>query len=106
MNIIIPDTLLLLVGIAVICSIFTVALVQKIKSFPIVSSELVLWIVNAFVSFGVSMPLSMYFFGVDIYASIWAALFTFIGAPALYDALKSFNPKSREELQIDTRKEE
>ncbi len=99
MDAFVPEELLNLLLIGITFSIFEMALVQKIKMLPFFNRNYKIWILNLLVSFGLGIPFTIYFYKVSVIASLWVALFGFIGAPTLYETLKkqniiNYKPKS------------
>lgn len=72
-------------------SVILMALIQKFKTLPFIKKPWQIWILNLFLSFGLSLPFAVYFYNLSWIAGIWIGLFTFIGAPTLYDALQNQN---------------
>lgn len=91
LDIVMSDELWTLLLISLTFSIFLMALVQKIKMLNFVTKKWHVWIINLFCSFLMGIPFGMFFYGLTVYQSIWISLFGFIGAPSIYETLKSQN---------------
>lgn len=83
----IPQLLLNLIFIAIIYSVIQSLLVQKIKELPFIKKGLKTWMVNFVLSFAIGICFSMFFFSLSIYCALWVALFSFIGASAIYEGI-------------------
>ncbi len=88
MEIFITDKLMNLLMISVTFSIFLMALIQKIKKLSLINKDWHIWIINLILSFVLGYFFSSYFFKIDLIDSIWVSLFSFIGAPSIYQILK------------------
>ncbi len=91
MDALVTPKLLQLLMIGITFSIFSMALVQKIKMLPFFNKDYKIWLLNLVVSFALGIPFTLYFYQENIWASLWVSLFGFIGASTLYEALKSQN---------------
>jgi len=103
MDAIITDQLMTLLLISITFSIVLMALIQKIKMLPIINKDWHIWLLNLFLSFVLGIPFTTWFYKTNIENSIWVCLFAFIGAPALYTALKkqnliNYTPSSLEDM--------
>lgn len=108
----IPDKLLEILSISAVFSVILMALIQKIKLTTIIKKEWQIWIVNLLLSFLFGTFFAISFYNLDIISGIWVSVFSFIGAPTIYDLLKSQNiinytPKSLDDkiVEIDTANE-
>ena len=86
-----PTLLLDLLVISVTFSVILMALIQKLKGFVFITKSWQVWILNLILSFAVGIPFSMTFYNISLIDSIWVGLFSFIGASAIYQGLKSQN---------------
>lgn len=91
MDILLNDTIINILLIATTFSFIMMNLIQKIKSLPIVSAKEHIWIINFILSFFIGTLFGLHFYNLSIYDSLWMSLFTFIGAPSIYEALKNQN---------------
>lgn len=89
MEIFLPDYLLKLLVISMTFSIFLMAMIQKIKASTFINKKWQIWLLNLTFSFLLGIPFSICFYDLDLIAGIWISLFSFIGAPTLYEALKN-----------------
>ena len=91
MDSLIPEELLNILAISVTFSIFLMALIQKFKDLSFITKSWQTWFLNLIFSFALGIPFSMNLYNLDLYKAIWVGLFGFIGAPTLYETLKSQN---------------
>ena len=85
------DLLLKVLLISITFSFIEMALVQKIKTISIFKKNWQVILFNFVSSFLLGTLFAIWFFELNIYNSLWVALFSFIGAPAIYEALKKQN---------------
>lgn len=95
----IPDMLLELLSISVVVSVILMSVIQKFKTLNFITKDWQIWLLNFIFSFAIGIPFAITFYQINIVNSIWVALFSFVGAPTIYDLLKSqniinFTPKS------------
>ena len=93
-EIIVPVLLVYALGIAVVITPFSMALVQRIKELPIISEGWQVWVVNLLASSVVGFFMSIVFWDINKLMGGFIAFFVFLGAPALYEGLKNYTPKS------------
>lgn len=93
-DILIPESLVLVLGSSVVLSAFVMASVQRIKELPFVTKKWQIWFANLFISFLVGFLMMQHFFMFSIADALWASFFAFLGAPALYEGLKNYKPKT------------
>ena len=74
--------------ISILISIITMTLVQKFKELPFVNEKYHIFFLNLIFSFAIGISVSIIFFGVKIYFSIWISIFSFIGASNIYELLR------------------
>lgn len=84
-----PSSLIDLLIISVTLSFVLMSLIQKIKKLSFISKEWQIWIINLFLSFLIAIPFGIKFYDASLNDGIWIGLFTFIGAPTLYETLKN-----------------
>lgn len=84
-----PERLLDLLIISVTFSFIIMVVLQKFKALPFINKAWQIWILNFIFSFSIGIPFTITFYNLDIYSGAWVGLFTFVGAPAIYDALKN-----------------
>ena len=87
----IPDKLLDLLSISAVFSVILMALIQKIKLTTIVKKTWQIWIINIILSLTFGILFAKTFYNLDTISGIWVAIFSFIGAPTIYDLLKKQN---------------
>lgn len=106
-----PTKLLDLLVISITLSVIVMVILQKFKSLPFIKKTWQIWILNLLFSFSLSIPFTTTFYSLDTYSGIWVGLFTFVGAPAIYDTLKNqtiinYNPtKIKDTVEIDKKNE-
>ena len=91
MDIIITNDIVNCLMISSVVSIINVTLIQKFKEFSFINSENYIFLLNLIFSFVVGICFSMTFYKVSFYCSIWIFVFSFIGAPNIYNLLKKKN---------------
>lgn len=109
MDILITDTLLNVLMIGCVLSVILMMVIQKLKTLGIVKKEYQIFIANLVISFGLGIPFARTFYELDYMLSLWVCIFGFIGAPSIYEVLKSQNiinytPKSLDDV-ISVKKE-
>ncbi len=72
-------------------SIIVMALIQKFKTLSCVQKDCHIFLLNLIFSFVIGISFSITFYNETIEDSIWISLFSFIGAPSLYEMLKKQN---------------
>lgn len=91
MDILITNELINCLFISSVISIVNMLLIQKIKELTFVKSTDHIFFLNTIFSFVVGIPFSIIFYKLNIYYSIWVSIFSFIGAPNIYEMLKKQN---------------
>lgn len=99
MEIIIPDMLVRIICISLLCSIIQTAFLQKIKELPIVQKGWMTWGANFLLSFILGELFSIYFFAMDVYGGAWVGLITFVGASSIYEGFIKLKEKKSEETE-------
>lgn len=84
-----PTMLLDLLVISIVYSAILMTLIQKFKALPFVKKSWHVWVLNLMFSFGIGIPFALNFYNIDIKNAIWVGFFSFIGASAIYEALKN-----------------
>lgn len=87
-------------------SIILFAIMQKIKELPFITNNIAIWVANLVVSMVLGIPYAIYYFELPIPEAIVVGLLSFVGAPAIYTALKSQNvisytPKSLDDDDVE-----
>jgi hypothetical protein len=103
MDILVTDKILNLLMIATTFSTILMALIQQIKNLSIVTNSTHILIINFCLSF-LGILFGMSFYDLTIVDGIWVSLFSFIGAPTIYQLLKkqnviNYTPKSLNECR-------
>ena len=88
---VLPTQLLEVLKISLVASIIIMAFIQKIKKLDFVTKDWHIGILNFLFSFLLGIPFSILFYNQTLQNSIWISIFSFLGAPSIYDALKSQN---------------
>lgn len=86
-----PTHLLDVLVIAVTFSFILMALIQKFKTLAWINKSYQIWILNLIFSFAIGIPFAMSFYELNLCDGIWVGVFSFIGAPSIYAALKNQN---------------
>lgn len=84
-----PTHLIDLLAISVTLSMITMAFIQKLKCLKIINKCWKVFIVNTILSIALGIPFTVYFYDMPINDGIWVSIFTFIGAPTIYQTLKN-----------------
>lgn len=84
-----PSKLLDLLVISVTFSMVSMVFIQKCKTMKFVNKNWQVCLINFIFSFGVGIPFANVFYNISWIDAIWVGLFSFVGAPAIYDALKN-----------------
>lgn len=104
---IISESLIKILSISIVFSVFEMALIQKIKTIFHLKKKYQVILIN-FISTFIFGPLFLiWFFNLNIINSLWVSLFSFIGAPALYESLRkqniiSYNPRSLKDINNES----
>lgn len=102
-----PQALIDLLSISVAFSFIMMTIIQKLKRFSCVNKKCHILIINFVLSFALAIPFGIRFYDIPIEDAWWLGLFTFIGAPTLYETLKNqtlltYKPRSlKETVSID-----
>lgn len=104
MEFVLPTKLLHILMISMMFSVILMAFIQKCKTLKIIRKSSLIWLLNFIFSFLLGIPFAHMFYEVSWLEGIWVAIFSFIGAPGLYETLKnqqiiSYKPKSVSEIQ-------
>ncbi len=107
----IPDLFLKVLSMSVLFSVILMTWIQKFKSLPFIYKTWHIWFLNFFFSFLLGIPFTMFFYKMDFFYGVWVSIFSFIGAPTIYDVLKNqtflnYKPKSLSEGDFSSDKEE
>lgn len=76
---------------------------QKIKDLPIIKSDTAILITDFILALGLGIPYTMYYYQLPIFEAVVVGLLAFVGAPAIYTALKkqtiiNYKPKSKSDV--------
>lgn len=98
-----PTHLLDVLMISVTFSFILMTLIQKFKTLPCINKSWHAWILNMVFSFLLGIPFALTFYSSNLKDSIWVGIFSFIGAPSIYTALKNqkiltYKPDAVEEV--------
>ncbi len=94
-----PTSLMDVLAVSVVFSVILMALIQKFKTLKLIHKSSLIWFLNLLFAFLLGIPFAYSFYNLSIIDSVWTGLFSFIGAPSIYTALKnqtliSYKPKS------------
>lgn len=103
LDILVTDKIFNLLMIATTFSIILMALIQKLKTLDLMKNNNHVMIANFILSF-LGALFGMCFYNLNIIDGLWVSLFSFIGAPSLYQLLKkqnviNYTPKSLDECK-------
>lgn len=91
MDIILPDKLMHILMMSGTFSIIMMIFLQNVKKQSFIKKSGQIWVLNLLFSFLLGIPFGMIFYNLSLCDSIWIGVFTFIGAPSIYQTLKSQN---------------
>ncbi len=91
MDLVLPDKLINILAVSMLFSIILMTAIQKLKTSSMLKEGWHIWVMNLLLAFAMGIPFAIQFYDLTLYDSIWVGVFTFIGAPAIYDALKAQN---------------
>ena len=74
-----------------VVGIVNMSLIQKFKELPFVNEKHHVFLLNLIFSFVFGISMSIIFYNVEFYYSIWISIFSFIGSSNLYEMLKKQN---------------
>lgn len=106
LDVLVTDNLLNILMIGITLSIIMMAVIQKIKGLTFITTDNQIWFINFILSFGIGIPFSIFFYELSIYEGIWISLFSFVGAPGIYLALKKQNMINYTPLSLDDKKDD
>ena len=86
-----PSLLLELLTISITFSVILMAVIQKLKSFNCINKPCQIMILNIVLSFIIGIPFGITFYNINWIQGMWVALFSFVGASSIYEALKKQN---------------
>lgn len=101
-----PTLLLDLLVISVTVSIVVMSTIQKFKTLSFITKDWHVWFLNLLFSFIIGIPFAVFFYNLELIEGLWIALFSFIGAPTLYDALKNQTIINYKPTSLDDKLEE
>ena len=91
MDVLVTNKLINILLISIAFSIIQMTFIQKCKKFKCVKKECHILLLNIITSFLIGVPFAIWFYNLSIGDSIWVAIFSFIGAPSIYQTLKKQN---------------
>jgi len=103
-HILITERLINILMVSITLSIIMMIVIQKIKCLTIIKTSNQIWFINFFLSFGIGIPFSIFFYKLSIYEGIWISLFSFVETPGIYFALKKQNIINYTPLSLDNKK--
>ncbi len=117
MEFILPEQLTQLLLIASALSAFVMAALQRFKQLPWITNDYQIWLLNLALSFVIGIPFYLSFYvefealdslSFAVFApALWVSFLAFLGAPALFSALKNYTPKTLKQIQgVDEAKQE
>lgn len=91
MDIMLTDSIMDILLISTTFSFIMMALIQKFKKLSIIKENEHIWLLNFFLSFLIGISFGLHFYNLSLTDSLWMCLFSFIGAPNIYEILKNQN---------------
>ncbi|MFV0275208.1 MAG: hypothetical protein ACK5HL_03095 [Bacilli bacterium] len=88
MELIFPNEVINILMIAGSLSIIIMALIQKLKSLSLIKNRKSIIIVNIISSLLIGIPYTMHFYKLTLIDGLFVSVFSFIGAPLIYDSFK------------------
>lgn len=84
-----PQELIDLLIVSVSFSMILMVFIQKCKRMKFINQKWHLCALNFVLSFALGIPFAMTFYHISFENAVWVGVFTFIGAPSIYDTLKN-----------------
>ena len=88
MEINLTDSFLNCLMISMIVSVVVRALIEKFKTIDFLKNNNHIFLLNLIFSFVIGINFSIIFYNMNINEGIWISIFSFIGAPSIYDGIK------------------
>ncbi len=88
MEINLTDSFLNCLMISMIVSVVVMALIEKFKTIDFLKNNNHIFLLNLIFSFVIGINFSIIFYNMNINEGIWISIFSFIGAPSIYDGIK------------------
>ncbi len=88
MEINLTDSFLNCLMISMIVSVVVMALIEKFKTIDFLKNSNHIFLLNLIFSFVIGINFSIIFYNMNINEGIWISIFSFIGAPSIYDGIK------------------
>ena len=85
----VSTSLLKCLAIAMIVSTIVMLIIEKFKNTTLVKNNNHIFIINLLLSFIIGIPFSIIFYTVNILEGIRISIFSFIGAPSIYNKLQN-----------------
>ena len=64
-------------------------IIKKFKKLPNVKTKTIVRFLNLIISFTLAIPFAQKFYEIGLSDALWIGLFTFVGAPTLYETFKT-----------------
>ena len=88
MEINLTDSFLNCLMISMIVSVVVMALIEKFKTIDFLKNNNHIFLLNLIFSFVIGINFSIIFYNMNVNEGIWISIFSFIGAPSIYDGIK------------------
>ena len=88
MEINLTDSFLNCLMISMIVSVVVIALIEKFKTIDFLKNNNHIFLLNLIFSFVIGINFSIIFYNMNVNEGIWISIFSFIGAPSIYDGIK------------------
>lgn len=79
--------------ISIIVSAIVMTIIEKFKTLDFLKSTNHIFLLNLILSFLIGICFSLVFYDQKLTEGIWISIFSFIGAPSLYDSIKKIKNK-------------
>ena len=88
MEINLTDSFLNCLMISMIVSVVVMALIEKFKTIDFLKNNNHIFLLNLIFSFVIYINFLIIFYNINFNEGIWISIFSFIGAPSIYDGIK------------------
>lgn len=96
MEINLTDNFLNCLMISMVVSVVVMSLIQKFKTIDFLKNNNHIFLLNLLLSFIIGISFSLIFYDAKVTEAIWISIFSFIGAPSIYDGLKRIKNNNKD----------